>query len=181
LLTPSIEAVEPAADGLRLKVAWFYRPEEAVGGRKAFHSARELFRSDHRDWVGAASILGRCRVLDLRAFQALPATSDADFFYRFSYRAATQRFQPRRVPVFCRCEMPYNPDLLMVECAHCVEWFHPACVGLECADAAAVPRGFVCPDCVHGAPPPRDAPPRAHSPGSDGGEAAEPGDDEAWR
>ncbi len=130
-------------------MAWFYRPEEAAGGRKAFHSVRELFRSDHRDWVVAASILGRCRVLDLRAYQALPAASETDFFYRFSYRAATSRFTPRRVPVFCVCEMPYNPDLLMLECVDCAEWYHPECVGMERGDVGgATPRVFVCPECV---------------------------------
>jgi hypothetical protein len=144
----SIEASEPGPGGsVNVRVAWFYRPEEAVGGRKAFHSARELFRSDHRDVVGAASILGRCRVLDLRAFQALPAPADTDYFYRFSYRAAAQRFLPRRVPVFCLCEMPYNPDLLMLECMHCAEWYHPECVGLERVDASAQ-RAFVCPECA---------------------------------
>ncbi|MEW5319326.1 MAG: hypothetical protein WDW38_010485 [Sanguina aurantia] len=27
----------------RVKVTWFYRPEEAVGGRKGFHGLQELF------------------------------------------------------------------------------------------------------------------------------------------
>ncbi len=128
-------------------MAWFYRPEEATGGRKAFHSARELFASDHRDWVGASSIEGRCRVLDLRSFQSLQQPGDADFFARFHYRAAAQKFAPSRVPVFCRCEMPYNPDLTMLECVACAEWYHPECLGMGPAEAGPAQRGFTCPEC----------------------------------
>ena len=145
----SIEAFAQTPNGPTAQMAWFYRPEEAAGGRKAFHSARELFASDHLDWVGASSIQGRCRVLDLRSFQALPQPGDADFFARFHYRAAAQKFAPSRVPVFCRCEMPYNPDLAMLECAACAEWFHPECVGLGAAEAGpATQRGFTCPECA---------------------------------
>jgi hypothetical protein len=31
-------------------------------------------------------------------------------------------FEPPKVPVFCLCEMPYNPDKFMVQCDHCTEW-----------------------------------------------------------
>jgi len=158
----SIEAFAHATGGPTAQVAWFYRPEEAVGGRKAFHSARELFGSDHLDWVGASSIEGRCRVLDLRSFQALQQPGDADFFARFHYRAAAQKFAPSRVPVFCRCEMPYNPDLAMLECIACAEWYHPECLGMGAAEVGAAQRGFVCPDCsrahlLHRAAPPAEA------------------------
>ena len=131
-----------------MRVSWFYRPEEAAGGRKAFHSMRELFESDHLDWVGAASITGRCRVSDLRAFQSLPAPSDTDFFVRFTYRAAGRRFTPARVPVFCKCEMPYNPDHVMIECVACADWYHPECIGMARVDAGVHSRGFTCPICV---------------------------------
>ena len=148
----SIEAFAQAPSGPTAQVAWFYRPEEASGGRKAFHSARELFASDHMDWVGASAIEGRCRVLDLRSFQALQQPGDADFFARFHYRAAAQKFAPSRVPVFCRCEMPYNPDLVMLECVACAEWFHPECLSMGTADVTAASRGFVCPDCARAQP-----------------------------
>jgi hypothetical protein len=40
-------------EGVQVRVSWFYRPEEAHGGRKAFHGEKELFTSDHYDWVAA--------------------------------------------------------------------------------------------------------------------------------
>lgn len=35
---------------------------------------------------------------------------------------ATKEFKPDRVPVYCKCEMPYNPDQFMVMCVQCEEW-----------------------------------------------------------
>ena len=35
---------------------------------------------------------------------------------------ATKEFKPDRVPVYCVCEMPYNPDQFMVMCTICEEW-----------------------------------------------------------
>jgi len=122
------------------RVTWFYRPEEAAGGRKAFHGARELFRSDHRDTVGVASVLGLATVHSLRDFLALPRPLETDYFSRFTYAAAKQTFEPRRVPVFCLCSMPFNPDLAMLECrGPCADWFHPECLA-QLANAPFGPR-----------------------------------------
>jgi len=35
---------------------------------------------------------------------------------------AEKEFKPDRVPVYCVCEMPYNPDQMMVMCKVCEEW-----------------------------------------------------------
>ena len=51
---------------VRLQVTWFYRPEEARGGRKAFHGEKELFQSDHYDYVPSGSINEKCNVHTLR-------------------------------------------------------------------------------------------------------------------
>ena len=39
---------------------WWYRPEEARGGRKQFHGEREVFKSSHGDEVEAFSLDGKC-------------------------------------------------------------------------------------------------------------------------
>jgi hypothetical protein len=31
-------------------------------------------------------------------------------------------------PVYCVCELPYNPDRPMILCEQCGEWFHVECV-----------------------------------------------------
>lgn len=82
---------------ISVQVAWFYRPEEAVGGRKArqfallatwyrhdlishhpqtphpvaqaFHGEKELFKSDHLDWCYASTIESKCKVHSLHYYQ----------------------------------------------------------------------------------------------------------------
>ena len=41
----------------------------------------------------------------------------------------------KQVPVYCQCEMPYNPDLFMVMCEGCEEWYHPQCLKLSMKEA----------------------------------------------
>mmetsp|Transcript_12429 Transcript_12429/g.34884 ORF Transcript_12429/g.34884 Transcript_12429/m.34884 type:complete len:198 (+) Transcript_12429:549-1142(+) len=117
--------------GKRVLVAWFYRPEECLGGRKVFHGERELFASDHYDWCDVSTIDGPCRVHTLRAYQAQEELADEDFYCRFTYKPATNEFKPDRVPVYCTCEMPYNPDRFMVQCEKCDEWYHPECLHMS--------------------------------------------------
>ena len=65
----------------------------------------------------------------LREYQQLTEVTDNDYYTGFSYKASKGEFKPDKVPVYCTCEMPYNPDLFMVECESCEEWYHPQCVG----------------------------------------------------
>ena len=127
-------------------VSWYYRPEEARGGRKAFHGDKELFTSDHYDWVAKSSINGHCSVHKLREYQQLTEVTDNDYYTRFSYKASKGEFKPDKVPVYCACEMPYNPDLFMVECESCEEWYHPQCVGTTKKQVEKLAH-FVCPSC----------------------------------
>ncbi|KAJ1423130.1 Zinc finger, FYVE/PHD-type [Sesbania bispinosa] len=70
---------QDSRNNVKVRVRWYYRPEESIGGRRQFHGAKELFE----------------------------------------YKAATGAFTPDRVAVYCKCEMPYNPDDLMVQCEGC--------------------------------------------------------------
>jgi hypothetical protein len=115
-------------------VTWVYRPEDIVGGRKAFHGAREVMVSDHSDVVSAGSILGKCTVVTLREYEDIVAGGGRDdaalFFTRFRYSAAKKVCTPRLVPAFCSCSMPYNPDAgHMCACTGgCRDWYHVPCL-----------------------------------------------------
>ncbi|KAK4577200.1 hypothetical protein RGQ29_027634 [Quercus rubra] len=113
-------------NNVKVKVRWYYRPEESIGGRRQFHGAKELFLSDHYDVQSAHTI--------------------EDYFCRFEYKAATGGFTPDRVAVYCKCEMPYNPDDLMVQCEGCKDWFHPSCMGMTIEEAKKLDH-FLCSDC----------------------------------
>jgi len=49
--------------------------------------------------------------------------------------------------VYCKCEMPYNPDDLMVQCEGCKDWFHPSCMGMTIEQAKKIDH-YMCSDCA---------------------------------
>lgn len=143
-----VESMETDGRGsVRVKVRWYYRPEEAKGGRRQFHGAKELFRSDHLDTQSAHTIEGKCIVHSFKEYTKLNNVGTEDFFCRFDYNAASGAFSPDRVAVYCKCEMPYNPDDLMVQCDGCKDWFHPSCVEMSIEQAKKIDH-FMCSDCA---------------------------------
>ncbi|XP_044503098.1 chromatin remodeling protein EBS-like isoform X3 [Mangifera indica] len=131
---------------VKVRVRWYYRPEESIGGRRQFHGAKELFLSDHYDVQSAHTIEGKCIVHTFKNYTKLENVGAEDYFCRFEYKAATGGFTPDRVAVYCKCEMPYNPDDLMVQCEGCKDWFHPSCMGMTIEEAKKLDR-FLCSDC----------------------------------
>ncbi|KAK8933496.1 hypothetical protein KSP39_PZI015563 [Platanthera zijinensis] len=144
----------------KVRVRWYYRPEESIGGRRQFHGAKELFLSDHYDVQSAHTIEGKCVVHSFKNYTKLENVGTEDYFCRFEYKAATGGFTPDRVAVYCKCEMPYNPDDLMVQCDECKDWynrvnlgsrvpmerFHPSCMGMTIEQAKKLDH-FLCSDC----------------------------------
>ncbi|KAF8016717.1 hypothetical protein BT93_H2058 [Corymbia citriodora subsp. variegata] len=135
-------------NNVKVRVRWYYRPEESAGGRRQFHGAKELFLSDHYDVQSAHTIEGKCIVHTFKNYTKLENVGAEDYFYRFEYKAATGGFTPDGVAVYCKCEMPYNPDDLMVQCEECKDWFHPSCMGMAIEDAKKLDQ-FLCSDCSH--------------------------------
>eukprot|EP00249_Psilotum_nudum_P011278 c23075_g1_i3 orf=151-822(-) len=141
------------ADGrnnVKVEARWYYRPEESIGGRRQFHGAKEVFVSDHIDTQSADTIEGKCTVHTFKSYTRLHNVGPEDYFCRFEYKAATGAFIPDRVAVYCKCEMPYNPDDLMVQCEACKDWFHPSCI--DCTvEQVKMLDCFYCTDCSNDA------------------------------
>mmetsp|Transcript_7197 Transcript_7197/g.26456 ORF Transcript_7197/g.26456 Transcript_7197/m.26456 type:complete len:192 (-) Transcript_7197:2372-2947(-) len=138
---------KPKTDDYDVQVRWYYRPEEAIGGRKPFHGEDELFYSDHTDICPVGSINYKCEVHSLRTWMTLADEKrDDQYFCRFQYKASTGDFTPDRVPVYCTCELPFNPDFYMIECDLCSEWYHPECIGLSYEQIKKM-KSFTCPNC----------------------------------
>ena len=96
-----VESMETDGRGsVRVKVRWYYRPEEAKGGRRQFHGAKELFRSDHIDKQSAHTIEEKCIVHSFKDYTKLTNVGPEDFFCRFDYNAASGAFSPDRVAVY---------------------------------------------------------------------------------
>ncbi|XP_050369567.1 chromatin remodeling protein EBS-like [Argentina anserina] len=142
-----IEKIESdSKNNAKVRVRWYYRPEESIGGRRQFHGSKELFLSDHFDVQSANTIEGKCVVHSFKNYTKLENVGAEDFYCRFEYKAATGAFTPDRVAVYCKCEMPYNPDDLMVQCEECKDWFHPACVNIS-NEVAKKLEHYICSEC----------------------------------
>ncbi|KAH8967104.1 hypothetical protein BDL97_03G061900 [Sphagnum fallax] len=142
-----IEKIEAdSRNNVKVRVRWYYRPEESMGGRRQFHGSKELFLSDHYDIQSADTIEGKCTVHTFKNYTKLESVGTDDYFCRFEYKAATGGFTPDRVAVYCKCELPYNPDDLMVQCEFCKDWFHPICMNFTQEQVKKMEQ-FVCPDC----------------------------------
>eukprot|EP00897_Mesotaenium_endlicherianum_P001125 jgi/Mesen1/11012/ME000098S10402 len=130
-----------------VKIRWYYRPEETMNGRRNFHGQKELFLSDHYDVTSADTIEGKCNVYSFQEYQALSSVDDDEYFCRFEYKAASGAFHPDHVTVYCLCEMPYNPDDLMVNCDVCNDWFHPKCIKKSFKEVREM-SSYVCEGCL---------------------------------
>ena len=109
-----VEKMEADGRGsVRVRVRWYYRPEESKGGRRQFHGAKELFLSDHFDLQSAHTIEGKCAVHSFKNYTKLDNVGPEDFFCRFEYKAATGSFTPDRVAVY---RAQWNLLLLFFSC-----------------------------------------------------------------
>ncbi|KAL6782583.1 hypothetical protein ACKKBG_A07365 [Auxenochlorella protothecoides x Auxenochlorella symbiontica] len=139
-------------------ISWYYRPEEAHGGRKSYHGRDELFPSDHYDDINVQSVEGPCRVLTRGEYteateQVANGLKEDDgipcFYTCVEYKAAKRAFHPDRIDVYCCCNMPYNPDLDMIQCTCCEDFFHAACIGATNEELPYLSNlGFVCMECA---------------------------------
>uniref|UniRef100_A0A7I4ANN5 BAH domain-containing protein n=1 Tax=Physcomitrium patens TaxID=3218 RepID=A0A7I4ANN5_PHYPA len=69
----------------KVRVRWYYRPEESVGGRRQFHD------TDTTE--------GKFKVHKFKNHTKLESVGTEDYFCRFEYKASTGAFSPDRVAV----------------------------------------------------------------------------------
>lgn len=131
-----------------MTVNWYYRPNEVIGGRKHFHGAMEVFESDHSDTVDVSTIISHCDILSLDDYLDTDQVTPSTFFTRYFYSARRKEFKPDRVMVYCTCQLPYNPDLPMVMCEQCEEWYHLECLGVSPIDPPLDRQRFTCSACA---------------------------------
>ncbi|OIV92444.1 hypothetical protein TanjilG_02207 [Lupinus angustifolius] len=109
-------------NNVNVHVMWYYRPEESFAGRRQFHGARELFLSDQYSVQSVDNIQGKCNVHSLKNYTELRNVNAWDYFSRFCYNVSTGTYTPDQVAVFCKCELPQNPDEFMLQCKQCEDW-----------------------------------------------------------
>jgi hypothetical protein len=96
-----VEKIEADCRGslVKVRVRWYYQPEESIGGCRQFHGAKELFLSDHFDEQSVNTIEGKCSVHTFKNYTKLDNVGSEDYFFHFEYNAATGGFIPDRVAV----------------------------------------------------------------------------------
>uniref|UniRef100_A0A7N0TVC5 Uncharacterized protein n=1 Tax=Kalanchoe fedtschenkoi TaxID=63787 RepID=A0A7N0TVC5_KALFE len=125
---------------------WYYRPENTKHGRMDFHGSAELFMSNHYDNIWIESIDGKCKVHEIKEYQRLEVVGPTDYYYRLKYDVVTDSYQPEKLQVYCSCEKPYNPDLKMIQCERCYEWYHIKCIGLTEEEVESI-GDYICDPC----------------------------------
>ncbi|KAG6406252.1 hypothetical protein SASPL_133851 [Salvia splendens] len=154
--TPYVAKVENIeadhSNKVKVRVRWYYYPDESIWGRRRFHGVKELFLSDHFDVQSAHTIEGKCIVHNFKNYTKLENAGTEDYFCRFGYKAATGGFTPDRVAVTGMASK--GPDDLMVSLAvytsyvenMSFKWFHPRCMGMAIEEAKKLDH-FLCSDC----------------------------------
>ncbi|KAK9169307.1 hypothetical protein Syun_001447 [Stephania yunnanensis] len=72
-----VEKIEADARGqVKVRVRWYYRPEESIGGRRQFHGSKEVFLSDHYDEQSVDTIDGKCVVHTFKSYTKLDAVGN---------------------------------------------------------------------------------------------------------
>ncbi|KAI8023468.1 Chromatin remodeling protein EBS [Camellia lanceoleosa] len=86
-----------------------------------------LIKGNFSSIQSAHVIEGKCIVHTFKNYTKLENVGFEDYFFRFKYKAATGGFTLDHVALCYKCEMPYNPDDLMVQCEGCKDWFCGSC------------------------------------------------------
>uniref|UniRef100_A0A7N0V6U5 BAH domain-containing protein n=1 Tax=Kalanchoe fedtschenkoi TaxID=63787 RepID=A0A7N0V6U5_KALFE len=121
---------------VKIRARWYYWPEDVSLGRRFFHGFRKLFLSDHSGDHYVKCIDGKCNVHTFDEFQELNLVMD-DNYLRFQYLHAEGKLIPESVEV-CICETPLNPDLRMIRCDGCQDWFHLYCIDLSLGESTRI-------------------------------------------
>ncbi|GLT72667.1 hypothetical protein SLA2020_445770 [Shorea laevis] len=85
-------------NNVKVRVRWYYRPEESIGGRRQFHGAKELFLSDHFDVQSAHTIEGKCTVHSFKNYTKLENVGAEDTIADLSTRLLLGDSRPTEWP-----------------------------------------------------------------------------------
>ena len=111
------------------EIQWYYKPKDIFQTIPAFIGRKELFISDHVDYIPVDSIIARAEIVSIDAY-FFNRRSDSTYFSRASYRFLEHELDPPFLqwPTICTCGGVLNPDLSYLVCAECFKVFHHQCV-----------------------------------------------------
>ncbi|MFS7960944.1 putative BAH domain-containing protein [Helianthus anomalus] len=102
-----------------VRIRWYYLPDETKQGMRSFHGIKDVLLSNHYDVRSIHTIQGKCVGYSLENYMNLKLVGVDDYFCQSDYNYVEKCIVDAFVDVANDCEMPYNPDLLMVQCDGC--------------------------------------------------------------
>uniref|UniRef100_A0A7N0TTS9 PHD-type domain-containing protein n=1 Tax=Kalanchoe fedtschenkoi TaxID=63787 RepID=A0A7N0TTS9_KALFE len=108
------------------------------------HGISELLKSNHYDNLWPESVDGKWKVHDIKEYQRLEIVGPADYYCRIKYDMKSESYQSEKL--YCSCEKPYNPDLKMIQCERCYEWYHINCIGMTEGEVEST-GDYICDPC----------------------------------
>ena len=110
-----------------VKVAWLYRPDHDIpSGPTNYHGKYELIPSTEISIIDAASVNGSIKVKYWDEYKDDDVPIAEEYYWRQSYDHLTGTLSSCRQ--VCVCSQPHNPDRLIIQCKHCDQWMHAACL-----------------------------------------------------
>nr|GFC14170.1 chromatin remodeling protein EBS-like [Tanacetum cinerariifolium] len=81
-------------------------------------------------------------------YMKLKTVGPDDYFFCFEYEIGSGWLSPSVIEVFCKCQMPFNPDMFSLMCEACKERYHPDCINMTLDEAKQLADNFTFSDCL---------------------------------
>ena len=115
----------------------------AIAAGKSVVTANKAVIARHGEEIAAAAAAA-ADVSGVRS--ATAAAPDAPVYFTRSTLLSKERKLKHPLPTYCTCNLPSNPDNLLICCDNCEKWFHGNCMGLNRKQADAL-DSWKCEQC----------------------------------
>ncbi|CAD8045923.1 unnamed protein product [Paramecium sonneborni] len=129
-----------------IKIQWYYSKNNLKKIIQKYLNCigeKELFLSDHYDFIQPDTIISLAEVLDFKDLDMKNIINDFTFFCRSFYRNKQIIPPIQKWSKHCLCKLPMNPDQQYIQCDICYKWFHQQCLGIKQIQHFA----YVCEKC----------------------------------
>ncbi|KAM3135535.1 Transcriptional activator of fatty acid utilization [Paramecium bursaria] len=134
-----------------VQIQWYYQKQDLELEPELTKgiSEKELFFSMHQEYLPANKLHLPIFVLDFEEYQKLDYEEETYFFTRAQIDLKTMLPQPpiQEWKKICICRLPQNPDLSIIQCEACNEWYHLECLMLTNEEVDKIEK-YVCPNCI---------------------------------
>ncbi|CAK69940.1 unnamed protein product (macronuclear) [Paramecium tetraurelia] len=117
-----------------------------LGSQKLIRN--QLFFSTHSEYLPANKIQVGIKILTFEEYSDLEFEEETIFFSRAAIDLDSMEPRPniKLWKKSCVCQLPQNPDLQMIQCDECDNWYHLDCVELQDQDITKIDK-YLCPRC----------------------------------